>query len=335
MQARRVIPRVIFKNRNISEIISSITYADTEDITDDVSLTVVDPAMVFTNDLFPKVGDALNIGIKIVNWPTEGKNDYIKLGSFEVDDFTQQNTFTINAVSVPITGSARSEKKYRTWENIRLSFILKDIAENAGLGYIYDSSFDPLYDKQEQSNESDLEFLSGLASDDGMAIKISNGKLVIFDKEKYDNQAAVGKIIRGQTNLTAEPSFKCSAKDIYSSCEITFTDSKTDNTYSGSFVAPVPLGVNRILRKRESYNSQSEDINFKRKAKCALREQNENQWTATVEIIGNYYYYAGTNIELCGWGNWDGKYHITQAQHNISSNGFTTKLSLRRCLEGY
>lgn len=335
MDARRVIPKVVFRQRNISAIVNTISYNDTEDITDDVSVTVVDVSRIFSDDLFPNVGDELNIGISIVNWPTEGKNDYIKLGGFEVDDFSQGDTFTINAVSVPITGSARSEKKYKTWENIKLSAILRDIATSTGLGYIYDSDYDPLYDKKEQSNESDLEFLSSLAKNDGMAIKISCGKLVVFDKSKYDSQAIVGKIIRGQTNLTGEPSFKCSAKDIYSSCEITFTDSKTDNTYTGSFEAPSSLGVSRVLRKRESYNSEKEDINFKRKARCALREQNESQWTASVELIGNIYYYAGTNIELCGWNNWDGKYHITEAQHSITSGGFTTKLSLRRCLEGY
>lgn len=339
MDARRCIPKVRFKGVNISDIVNSITYNDTEDLTDDISITVVDPARIFANNLFPAVGDVLTVGLKIVNHPTEGKNDYINLGNFDVDDFSQQQTFTINAVSVPITGSARSEKKYRTWENIRLSAILKDMAKSMGLKYIYDCEYDPLYDKQEQSNESDLEFLSGLAKDDGMAIKISCGKLVIFDKARYDSMPPVAKIIRGQTNITGEPSFKCSAKDIYSSCEITFTDSSSTkskkNTHSGSFTAPQPLGVNRVLRKRESYNSKKEDINFKRKAKSALREQNENQWTATVELIGNCYYYAGTNVELCGWNKWDGKYHITQARHSVSSSGFVTTLSLRRCLEGY
>lgn len=338
MDARRVIPKVRFKGVNISDIVNSITYNDTEDLTDDISITVVDPARIFADNLFPSVGDALSVGLKIVNHPSEGKNDYISLGRFEVDDFSQQQTFTINAVSVPITGSARSEKKYRTWENTKLSLILKDIAVNAGLGYIYDCEYNPKYDKQEQSNESDLEFLSKLAKDDGMAIKISCGKLVIFDKARYDSMPPVAKIIRGQTNLTGEPSFKCSAKDIYSSCEITFTDNSTKskkNTHSGSFAAPSPLGVNRVLRIRESYNSKEDDINFKRKAKSALREQNENQWTASVELVGSCYYYAGTNIELCGFNKWDGKYHITQAKHSVSSSGFTTSLSLRRCLEGY
>lgn len=338
MEARRVVPRVRFKERAISDIVNSITYNDTEDLTDDISITVVDTSMIFADNLFPSVGDVLTVGLKIINHPSGGKNDYINLGNFEVDDFSQQQTVTINGVSVPITSSARGEKKYRTWEKIRLSTILNDMAKSMGLGSIYDCEYDPLYDKQEQSNESDLEFLSSLAKNDGMAIKISCGKLVIFDKAKYDSAKPVAKIIRGQTNITGEPSFKCSAKGIYSSCEITFTDNSNTKkviTNKGSFSAPEPLGVKRVLRKRESYNSKTDDINFKRKAKSALREQNENQWTATVELIGNCYYYAGTNVELCGWNKWDGKYHITQASHTISSNGFITTLSLRRCLEGY
>ena len=336
MNARRVVPRIKYRDTNIAELVTSISYSDTEDITDDVSISIADPIRLFATDLFPTVGDKLTVGFELVNYPVEGKSGYIGIGSFEVDDFSQgSNGFTINGVTIPITGSARSEKKYKTWENIRLSGILRDIAVNAGIDCIYDSDYDPLYDKKEQSNESDLEFLSSLANDDGMCIKISNGKLVIFDEAAYDEAEPSQVIIRGQSNITGEPSFNCSAKDIYSSCEITFTDSKTDNTYSGSFSAPNDLGISRVLRLRESYNSEEDDINFKRKARAELRSQNKNQWTAEIELIGNLNFYAGTNVQLQGWHRWDGKYHITEATHTLSRQGFRTQLNLRRCLEGY
>lgn len=324
MKARRIIPYVYFNDTNISHLINSLTYNDTEDITDDVSVSIVHSRGLF--EMWPSLGDKMTVGADMLNWPTEGKNDYIRIGSFEIDEFSRDETlFKISGVAVPISTAARVEKKYKTWEKIRLSGILSDIAAAAGLGAIYDSDYDPLFDKKEQSNQSDLEFLSARAKDNGLALKISDGKLVLFDEEKYDSAAAVENIVRGSALVVREPSFKCSSKNLYSSCEITFTDSKTDKTYNGSFTAPDALGVNRVLRLRESYNSEKDDINFKRKAKYKLREQNKGQWTAEIEVVGNFYYYAGTNVLLSGWGNWDGKYHITEAAHKLGG-GFTTKL---------
>lgn len=333
MKARRVIPYVYFNDTNISHLISGLTYTDTEDITDDVSISIVRNRNLF--DMWPNIGDRITAGADMLNFPVEGKNDYKRIGSFEIDEFSQdENYFKITGVAVPISKSVRAEKKYRTWENIHLSGILGDIAATAGLGALYDSGYDPLFDKQEQSNQSDLEFLSARAKDAGLALKITDGKLVLFDEEQYDAADAVSEIVKGSSLLLREPSFKKSAKNLYSSCEITFTDSKTDNTYSGSFEAPEGLGVNRVLRLRESYNSENDDMNFKRKARHKLREQNKGQQTAEVEVIGNFYYYAGTNIMLRGFGNWDGKYHITEAEHRIGET-FTTRLSLRMCLNGY
>lgn len=333
MKARRIIPHVYFNDTNISHLINDMTYTDTEDITDDVSVSIVRSRGLF--DMWPSIGDKMTVGADMLNFPTEGQNDYKKIGSFEIDEFSQdESLFKISGVAVPISTAARVEKKYRTWENIRLSGILSDIAAAAGLGSIYDSDYDPLFDKKEQSNQSDLEFLSSRAKEAGLALKITDGRLVLFDEEKYDSAAAAAQITRGSSNVVREPNFKCSSKNLYSSCEITFTDSKTDQTYNGSFAAPENLGVNRVLRLRESYNSEKDDMNFKRKAKYKLREQNKGQWTADIEVVGNFYYYAGTNIILSGWGNWDGKYHITEASHKIGG-GFVTSLSLRKCLEGY
>ena len=43
---------------------------------------------------------------------------------------------------------------------------------------------------------------------------------------------------------------------------------------------------------------------------------------------------AGEVVELAGWGGWNGRYIIKQAQHTVGTGGYKTKITLRRCL-GY
>ena len=42
---------------------------------------------------------------------------------------------------------------------------------------------------------------------------------------------------------------------------------------------------------------------------------------------------AGEVIALAGWGGWDGRYIVKQAQHTVGTGGYETKITLRRCLE--
>ena len=42
---------------------------------------------------------------------------------------------------------------------------------------------------------------------------------------------------------------------------------------------------------------------------------------------------SGSNIELTGFGQWDGKYAIVEAHHMLKP-GYTVRLKIRKTLEG-
>jgi len=333
--ARRVKSTVKYNNRDISHQIISIGYTDNTDNTDDISIKLSDRAEQLFSSWFPETGDTLTAKIELCHWISSDTTETMNCGLFEVDNVEMSDTVTINAVSVPITGSIRSEKKNKGWENINLSSILEEITGNAGLTLVYETDIDPYYDRIDQNNKSDLSFIEELCKSDGLCLKISDGQLIVFEESKYDTLAPVGEIIRGTSLISGVPKFKRNAKNIYTACEISFTDSKTDKTYKGSFNAPNVESVGHVLKLNESFNSESDDMDLERKAKARLREQNKKEWTADVSLRDGIIYYAGTNIELEGWYSFDGKYHIQSVSYNISSSGFTTNLSLRKCLEGY
>ena len=72
-----------------------------------------------------------------------------------------------------------------------------------------------------------------------------------------------------------------------------------------------------------------------RLAKKRLREKNCEEVTGSISCVGRTDLVAATVINIAGFGAFDGKYIIVQAQHDISSSGYTCSLSVRRCLDGY
>ena len=334
-EARRIKPNIQYNGRDISAFVTEISYTDNTDQTDDISIQLSDRAERWFNEWFPETGDSIIAKIALHNWTIPNDVRTIDCGMFEVDNVEMSETVTINAVSAPIRGSIRSEQKNKGWENIKLNAILEEIALQANLRLIYETDIDPYYDRIDQNYKSDLSFIEELCKSDGLCVKISDGQLIVFEESKYDALPPIGKVVKGSSSIAGKPKFRRNAKNIYRACEISFTDSKTDETYKGQFAAPNVGTVGHILKLNESFNSEADDMNFERKAKARLREQNKKEWTVDISLRDEVLYYAGTNIELEGWFRFDGKYHIQSVSYSISSGGFITNLSLRRCLEGY
>jgi len=72
-----------------------------------------------------------------------------------------------------------------------------------------------------------------------------------------------------------------------------------------------------------------------RKARALVREANKEKETGSIQLsIGNPLIAAGQTFLLEGVGQFDGKWFIESATHNVGPM-FTTALNIRRCLEGY
>jgi phage protein D len=333
--ARRAKPEIKYNGRDISDFVVDFSYTDNSDKTDDISVKLDDRDELWIGDWFPETGDTVDVSIRVYDWNSVGDNRMLPYGLFEVDNTNYDDAMSINAVAVPITASGRSEKKTKAWKEIALSSIASDIAGTAGLSLTYDTAIDPYYDQTDQNDKSDLDFLTELCKSDGLCVKETDGQLIVFEESAYDAAPAMITIRRGSTDIYGNPKFKRNAKNIYKACEISYFDSKTDTTYTGSFSAPSVGDVGHTLKLRENFNSEQDDINLDRKAKARLREQNKKEWTCDIKLKGDITYCAGINIQLVGWRRFDGKYHVETCTHTIGSGGYVVSLSTRRCLEGY
>jgi len=70
-------------------------------------------------------------------------------------------------------------------------------------------------------------------------------------------------------------------------------------------------------------------------ARKRLREKNLEENMARMTLIGDTNLVAGVNIDIKGFGSFDGKYYITQAKHNYSSSGYTVEIEMHKTLGSY
>ena len=105
---------------------------------------------------------------------------------------------------------------------------------------------------------------------------------------------------------------------------------KDKELIEGEFAAP-NKEKGRILLVREQVENQAE---AERLAKKKLREANKEEMTGEFTTVGNHNVAAGQVIELKNFGKFDGNYLVTKVNHEIRED-YTTKIYVRRCLDGY
>jgi phage protein D len=338
MQARRASLQLTYENVDISADLqphlSGWNYTDNlSGQADDLQLTLEDREQLWTGDWMPEKGATVRAKIVQENWDQDGKTDELYLGQFEIDEIEPSgppSTVVVKSVSVPESSSLRGEAKNRAWEKTNLSVIAGDVAGGAGLELFYDTDDDPEYDRAEQTEQSDLEFLMKLCDDAGLCLKVSDVQIVIFDEQKYEQQDPVDTIVKGQALIKSYRG-RTTLTGVYKSCRVEYHDANGDENITAEYAPPNPLITGRVLVINERVSSIAE---AEKLAKKRLRNENKNGTTFTITLVGDLRYLAGLTVNLSGWGAFDGKYIITQAAHGQQS-GYETTLELRKCLEGY
>jgi phage protein D len=95
-------------------------------------------------------------------------------------------------------------------------------------------------------------------------------------------------------------------------------------------------GFNKFNDITVDFNSPRADRtdNAKRQAKAVARERNKNEWTCTLRIRGNLSMVGSVNIGIAGFGAYNGKYSVFDAQHGLGDK-YETTIKARKCLVGY
>jgi phage protein D len=323
----------------VNRYLKTCVYTDNEeDKADDLQLTLDDREGVWTDGWLPEKGAAISCVATQRDWSSDGTSRILDCGTFEVDTldasgFSSGAEVSIKATSLPYSSSLRSAEKTKAWEQISLSSIANEIAANNGLSVLFESGYDPFYTRREQVQKSDIVFLQGLCKDAGISLKATAKMLVLFDEEKFEALPAVCIIAKGSSDYESYR-FSSSTGDVsYGKCHVSYTDPATGKTTEYTYTTEDGDTGNdtQILEINEKVGSRDE---AKKLAMKRLRQKNKQEFSAGFTMAGDVRLVAGVNVEVKGWGIFDGKYIIESAAHNFTG-GYTVGLKLRRVLEGY
>ena len=225
----------------------------------------------------------------------------------------------------------RQTLKSKSWENITLSEIAGQIARQNGMGVLFESEFNPRYSRVEQYQTSDIAFLQKLCHNAGCSLKATNNILVVFDQAAYEGKKAVRKIRFGEEGGYTKYKLSTGTNNCYTSCRVYCT------TTSGAVISATEYAENynensdnqQCLQVCQRVSSKAEAQELAHKL---LRLHNKFEITGTFTFPGDPRLAAGNTVELCDFGFGDGKYIVKSAKHSISSSGYTTQVTLRKCL---
>lgn len=350
---------VTYNGKDISESLAQyvLSFSYTDNLTgqvDDISITLEDRAELWEADWMPERGATLDITICTYNWSDlYSEEQDLQLGKFEIDELevsSAPNVVTIKAVAISIgdDSTLRSTLRSHTWENISVQKAANDIAWQNGMKLQWYCDDNPNIDKLEQNDESDLDVLQKICDDAGFALKVTTDTIIIFDVEKFEKEdvyaeyyhpgTTILNIVENQskpvqTDALLNYSFKAKIRDVYKKCHVKYAKDKDKSVIESTFVAPDKKEKEgATLEVHQQVSSQAE---ADRLAKKKLREKNCEEFTGSFSSDGNIGLCAGETIEMLGFGNFSGKYIITQTKHDISSSGFTSSVEIRKCLDGY
>lgn len=337
MLSRRVSLEVYYEGIDISKEINgdilSFLYTDNASgFADDISIMLKDPTEKWLNEWFPDKGDHIKAIIKTTNWRRDGDIQKLDCGNFIIDEPEYSgppNMITINGNSMPSNSDFTDVVKSRSWKKVYSKVIASDLARLAGLELFFDTKENPYYRWIAQKKQTDLKFLSDLCKDEGLALKFTDGKIVMFDEAEYEKRLEVA-IYKKSSSLIKTYSFRSSlAKTAYSGVKIKYRNEKNE-IINYSFINVSSNKVKKIFSMTKVAKNLKE---AERLTRVKFRELNKKEYSATLSVVGNLEILGGRCVVLSEFGKFSGKYYIDSANHSIGTE-YVTNIEMHKVLEG-
>ena len=289
----------------------------------------------------------VSIGLKDEN----GKIKKQKSGNFVLDSMKHSGppaVTTIKCTSLDFANGIRTEERDKSWENYTIKGIAKEIAKKGKLKLLYLAKKNPKKERWEQDGETDIGFLVRICRNNGLAVKITDRKLVIFQRGQFDSQGAITTIKYRDGKYTKWECSTTSGDVTYDICTVEYTNPKTGKIIKGVYKTDAWQEEEDRVAEANEGKGAGEELEVAEHTELKIRNQkvssiakanelaeislnlkNTFERTVTLTIPGNPSMMAGLPITLKKFGYWSGKYMLNEVTHSISKSGYTTKIKLR------
>ena len=310
---------------------------------DELQLTLHDREGKWQGDWRPQKGMTVKATLTAHDWFKPGEDVPLPCGEFKIDEVEfsgPPDKVSIKAVSAALTAGLRDERKTRAWNATSLQKVAGQVAREHKLELLYEGG-EHTFTRLDQRNESDITFISRVASEQGMACKVHDGKLCLYDSEQAEQENATLVIWRDARQSDEALPFTArgwsfreqSSGTSYDKAVVSYADPQTGTTHQAEVcrgnVPQKKAGEKKTLRIERRVESAG---GAAKAGKAALRKKNEEESTSSIETMGNPRMVAGVTVDLKGFGIFSGKFLVKSATHKVSgSGGYTTSVELSRC----
>ncbi|EGW39158.1 phage late control D family protein [Desulfosporosinus sp. OT] len=233
------------------------------------------------------------------NHSVQVKDSGFDSGKMYVDEISQKRGLII-LKALPIRQEAKTENT-KTWENVRLLGVSQEFATKHELSLETYGTQDYLYTRLDQVERADFDFLAWRCSLEGYALKISNGKLIIYDEQYIETQSPI-KLLTPDL-MDGDFCYKNKSNQVFGACSISNSNKEIQFESKAEAYGPTLKFNNFTL------NSISE---AKRFSIGLLRSRNKFEQTFAGTIQLDPALAAGNTVSLQNFGIADGKYFIYQ-----------------------
>lgn len=325
-KARRAAVALTYNGKSadqMAEYLTSFRFTDVASgSSDSISLDLDDRDRRFIGSWFPQKGDRLKPEIILRNWEKDGQDVKKKCGAFVIDDYSFGGgplRCSIEAVALPSTSGFKVTERTHTYERTTLKEIGETIAKRSGLQLFYEAPTVSI-ESVGQDSKTDSSFYNELVVKYGLALKIYNDRLVVFDEAAYEAKPVVATL----TEADFEPGWRwnTSLEGTYTGVKYQYTHPEKNKTFTVNIG-----GGDRIFTCDDEASNQTEATLI-----ALAKVNNANKGTTTMEITlrtpaSNLI--ATACIQIDGLGKLSGKYFIEKATTTVSG-GTKTALSIRK-----
>ena len=309
--------------KNISKYIESVTYTDYEkDQSDELSLSLNDTDKFFQNDWRPVKGDKISAQIGYEDSPL------LNCGTFTIDEseFTMSDDgekLTIRALAASINEKIR-ESKSNSYRNKTLVEIAREVGDLRGYKVAGSAGFIKI-PYEAQCECSDLVFLKRIAAKYGYIFKLTDNIISFLPAEELEKTDSL---------FTVSPfdieslSLRDSATKTYKACSAKYLNPKTGKLVSYTEMSSRTYVKGETLHLKNKYATKAQAM---RAAKAGLRNGSKAVEGSIDFAHGNPQAIAGVNFDLKLENSYDGKYHITQSTHTVTSESYKVSGEIIRC----
>ena len=305
----------------IAPYLASFQYTDVASgSSDSISISINDRDRKWINGWFPQKGDRLQPTIETCNWERDGQKKKFPCGKFLVDDFSFKGgpiRLDLEGLALPAASGFKATERTETYESTTLKEIGQIVAARAKVALHYEAGAVAV-EKVEQNNQTDCAFFGSLVEKYGLALKIYNDKLVVFDEGKYEAKAPKFTL----TEKEFEPGWSWNTKldKTYTGVKYQYTNSEKNRTFTVT-----AGGGDRILEVNDAAENLGEATAI---ALAALNKANRDATTMSITMMARPGLIASDCVEIKGLGKLSGKFYVEKIDHDIGS-GYKMALELR------